>query len=363
MSDEKKTVGKRQAASSAERKCKNAATIAGVLLIVLILLGALGFGGYTAYNVLMGSKIFPGVRMGDCDLSGMDRAQARAALESAYGGSGIDAAIDIQAGDQLFTLSARECGLEYDIPASIDQAYAYGRQGGFIYRARQYWSTRNNPQQMELVTVLDRNVLQTRVDEIAAAIEQPMAPSSWSYADGVITMDKGQTGYSLDKEHLYAALDNKLHTADFAAMEAVRGVQDALGGAGAAVPVAAVRCDLVPEGDQRVDGLLGDTGLIAEVGGGVIRDTGLVDSFLHIHAEHDGIQDDLEHGHDDGGAFLIHFLGDALAEALSRAGHDGDLAAQTTFTGGTLMDIFLGNCLPLCHVYAHIFLSFFIFGS
>ena len=244
MSDEKKTVGKRQAASSAKRKRKNAAAIVGAGLIVVIVLGALGFGGYTAYNVLMADEIFPGVRMGDCDLSGMDRAQARTALEAVYGGSGIDAAIDIQAGDQSFTLSARECGLEYDIPASIDQAYAYGREGGFIYRARQYWSTRSAPQQMELVTVLDRNVLQTRVDEIAAAIEQPMAPSSWSYADGVVTLDKGQTGYSLDKEYLYEALDNKLRTADFTAMEAVRkeAHPQALS---AAVIAAAVNCDVV----------------------------------------------------------------------------------------------------------------------
>ena len=244
LSDEKKTVGKRQAASSAKRKRKNAAAIVGAGLIVVIVLGALGFGGYTAYNVLMADEIFPGVRMGDCDLSGMDRAQARTALEAVYGGSGIDAAIDIQAGDQSFTLSARECGLEYDIPASIDQAYAYGREGGFIYRARQYWSTRSAPQQMELVTVLDRNVLQTRVDEIAAAIEQPMAPSSWSYADGVVTLDKGQTGYSLDKEYLYEALDNKLRTADFTAMEAVRkeAHPQALS---AAVIAAAVNCDVV----------------------------------------------------------------------------------------------------------------------
>ncbi len=222
MSDEKKTVGKRQAASSAKRKRKNAATLVCAGLIALIVLGALGFCGYTAYSVLMGGDIFPGVRMGTVDLSGMDRAEARAALEAAYGDSAIDAAIDIQAGDQLFSLSAAECGLEYDIPASIDQAYAYGRQGGFIYRARQYWSTRRDPQQMELVTVLDRNVLQARVEEMAADIEQPMAPSDWSYADGVITLDKGQIGYSLDKEALYTALDNKLRTADFTPMEAVR---------------------------------------------------------------------------------------------------------------------------------------------
>lgn len=244
LSDEKKTVGKRQAASSAKRKRKNAATLVGAGLIVLIVLGALGFCGYTAYSVLMGGDIFPGVRMGECDLSGMDRAEARSALEKAYGDSAIDAVIDIQAGDQLFTLSADECGLVYDIPASIDQAYAYGRQGGFIYRARQYWSTRRNPQQMELVTVLDRNVLQARVDEVAAAVEQPMAPSSYSYADGVISLDKGQTGYSLDKEHLYAALDNKLRTADFTPMEAVRkeAHPQALN---AAVIAAAVNCDVV----------------------------------------------------------------------------------------------------------------------
>ena len=244
MSDEKKPVGKRQAASSAKRKRKNAAAILGAGLIVLIVLGALGFCGYTAYRVLMGGDIFPGVRMGECDLSGMDRAEARSVLEKAYGSTVIDAVIDIQAGDQLFTLSADECGLEYDIPASIDQAYAYGRQGGFIYRARQYWSTRQNPQQMELVTVLDRNVLQARVDEVAAAVERPMAPSSYSYADGVISLDKGQTGYSLDKEHLYTALDNKLRTADFTPMEAVRkeAHPQALN---AAIIAAAVNCDVV----------------------------------------------------------------------------------------------------------------------
>ena len=244
LSDEKKPVGKRQAASSAKRKRKNAAAILGAGLIVLIVLGALGFCGYTAYRVLMGGDIFPGVRMGECDLSGMDRAEARSVLEKAYGSTVIDAVIDIQAGDQLFTLSADECGLEYDIPASIDQAYAYGRQGGFIYRARQYWSTRQNPQQMELVTVLDRNVLQARVDEVAAAVERPMAPSSYSYADGVISLDKGQTGYSLDKEHLYTALDNKLRTADFTPMEAVRkeAHPQALN---AAIIAAAVNCDVV----------------------------------------------------------------------------------------------------------------------
>ena len=222
MSEQKKTAGKRQAASSSKRKRKNAASIVGAALIVLIVLGAVGFCGSTVYGVLMSGDIFPGVRMGSADLSGLDRGEARAALEEAYGASAIDAVIDIQVADQLFTLSAAESGLSYDIAASVEQAYAYGREGGFLYRARQFWSTRVHPQQMELVTTLDRNVLDQRVDEIAAAVEQPMAPSSYSYDNGVVTLDKGQVGYSLDKEHLYDALDSKLRTADFTPVEAVR---------------------------------------------------------------------------------------------------------------------------------------------
>jgi len=222
LSEQKKTTGKRQAASSPKRKRKVAVSIIGILLIVLIVLGGLGFFGYTAYSVMMSGDIFPGVRMGQCDLSGMDRSQARAALDRIYGSADIDAVIDIQVGDQLFTLSAAEAGLSYDIPASIDRAYAFGREGDLLYRARLYWSTYRNPQQLELVTTLDRNVLSARVDEIADAVMRPMAPSSYSYSDGVITLDKGQVGYSLDKEHLYSALDSKLRTADFTAMEAIR---------------------------------------------------------------------------------------------------------------------------------------------
>lgn len=222
LSEQKKTAGKRQAASTPKRKRKNAAAIVGVLLVILLIVGALGFCGYTVYVLLMSNDIFPGVRLGQTDLSGLDRSEARTAMERAYGDSTIDSVIDIQVADQLFTLSADEAGLSYDIPASIDQAYAYGRQGTLIDRARLYWSGYRTPVQLELATTLDRTALDARVDEIAQAVEQPMAPSDYSYENGVVSLDKGQVGYSLDEEHLFNALDTKLRTADFTPVEAVR---------------------------------------------------------------------------------------------------------------------------------------------
>ena len=224
MSEEKKkggsrVAGKRQAPTSAKKKRQRGAAAGGILAVLVLVLAIVAFCGYTAYSVLMNGDIYQGVRMGECDLSGMDRAEARSALEEIYGGAQLDQVIDIQVGNQMFALTAQECGLAYDIPSSIDLAFAYGRQGSVIDRARQYWGTRFHPVQLELVTVLDSNVLSSRVEEIASAVEQPMAPSAHSYADGVITLDKGQTGYSLNKEALLEALDTKLRTADFTPAE------------------------------------------------------------------------------------------------------------------------------------------------
>lgn len=226
MSEQKKkggahVAGKRQAPPSSKTKKRRGAAAAGGILIAVLVLAIVGFCGYTAYSVLMNGDILSGVHMGDCDLSGKNRAEARALLEASYGGAQLEQVLDIQVGDRAFTLTAQECGLAYDIPSSIDLAFAYGRQGSLLEQARMFWSTRFHPVQLELVTVLDSSVLESRVEEIAAAVEQPMAPSSHSYADGVVTLDKGQTGYSLDREGLLDALDTKLRTADFSPAEGV----------------------------------------------------------------------------------------------------------------------------------------------
>ena len=65
-------------------------------------------------------------------------------------------------------------------------------------------------------------------------------------------------------------------------------------------------------------------------------------------------------GDDDGRALLVQLLGDALAEALGRAGDNADLSGQTAHPGGTVVDIPLGDLLILAHVDAHGFIRSFI---
>ena len=205
LSEQKKTTGKRQAAKSKKTRRKQGSAIGAVLLIFAIVVGVIAFCGYTAYQLTMGSDIYEGVRMGTVDLSGMSRQEARAALEEQYGGAVVGEVINIHAGGKDFSLSAEESG----------------RDGTMMERAKLYWGTRRNPVQLELETALDVGVLRNRVDEIALELEQPMAPSSYSYQDGQVYLDKGQTGYSLDREDLQAKLEHKLRTADFSGVEGV----------------------------------------------------------------------------------------------------------------------------------------------
>lgn len=192
-----------------KRKGLGALCAAGILLALVI-----GFCGFTAYQLYFNDTIRKGVFLGEADLSGKTVQEARAALEELYGG-GLDRQLTITAGGQTFTLTASDAGLSYDIAGSARAAYEYGRQGGLLQRAKDLWSARTGKVQLELATTLDEQVLKTQAELISAQVQQPLSPSSYSYADGVFTVDKGQAGYVLDGEDLCAQMENALRTAQF----------------------------------------------------------------------------------------------------------------------------------------------------
>ena len=178
------------------------------LLVLAVLL--VGFCCFTGYDLYLNEKIYPGVTMGQVALGGMDRGQARKALEEAYGDADIDQSIQITVEERSFTIPVRDAGLSYDIPQSVERAYAYGREGGFGARFTAVWRARLKKAHLALCTQLDESALEARVQDIAPQVAQPLSPSAYSYENGVLTLDKGQEGYSLDAEALVSALRDKL---------------------------------------------------------------------------------------------------------------------------------------------------------
>ena len=237
MSEEKKprggahVAGRRTAAPRAEKKAaaqeaaprprkKKSQTSKAPLIAVLAALAVvIGLGAYTVSGVL-GRDIRSGVHMGEVDLSGMNRSEANAALEEAYGSAFLNEQLEIRVGESGFTLTAADAGLSYDIPASVETAYAYGQQGRFSQRLKDFWKAKLGGVQLELTTSLNEDMLKKQIEGMREAVAQPLAQSSYSYDNGVLTLDKGQRGFALDDADLLSQMETALRTAVFEPIQA-----------------------------------------------------------------------------------------------------------------------------------------------
>ncbi len=105
------------------------AFLIGLALSLLVATAAL-----VAWDLSYESRILPGVQVGATDLSGLDRAQATAALAEAYSGYGE--------GQVLIHTIAGDVAVDYstfarraDVAALVDTALATGRDGSVVERA------------------------------------------------------------------------------------------------------------------------------------------------------------------------------------------------------------------------------------
>ena len=101
--------------------------IAGPILIVCAIVAVLA-----AFDYSMNSgQIYRGVSAGSVDLGGMTPAQAEAAIREEATGALQEVNFT---GPEEYTFSAEEMGIDYDIAATVEEAYGVGREGGVFAR-------------------------------------------------------------------------------------------------------------------------------------------------------------------------------------------------------------------------------------
>ena len=95
-----------------------------MFLMVLIALG-IGLGIYSSSKQ---NRIYDGVSVAGVDLGDMTRSQARAALEPVFAAY-LAQPITLTTGTETFTIDPRVAGIGFDLDATVEQAFAYGREG------------------------------------------------------------------------------------------------------------------------------------------------------------------------------------------------------------------------------------------
>lgn len=184
-----------------------------VILVCLLAAVLLAAGGLLGWMYLYGN-IYHGVSAGGIDLSGLSRSEALSALDAAFATMAPGQSLDITVGEYTRTLDLSGVGTRYDARQTSEAAYLYGRSGGFMRRFRAVWHALTGGAQIDLAIAVDQNLLNAEIQRLAAEFSSEMAEPAYTLKNDVLTLDRGQTGVSIDTGDFLAFVRGRILSGD-----------------------------------------------------------------------------------------------------------------------------------------------------
>ena len=168
------------------------------------------FAGFALVDILAGDGgIQRGVRIGDANVGGMGKEEARAAVES----NATDTFEEISFGEgpDAVSMNAGELGVKVNAAAAVEEAYALGRTGGPLARISDTIGSYFGGTQIDLTTSYDKEAAGAAIDGIAEEFNREPKDATFSVAeDGKVVVEEAQNGRALDKEATLANLEGAL---------------------------------------------------------------------------------------------------------------------------------------------------------
>jgi vancomycin resistance protein YoaR len=166
-------------------------SIAGPILIACAVLAVL----VAADQFLNAGKIYRGVEVGDVALGGSTPAEAKQIVQEQATG----AVKEIQlSGPEAFTRTSKEMGVKFNVDATVDEAYAVGREGNLLerlgQRARALVTGVTVPADVDYRPGKARN----EVEEIASQVNHEPKEASVRIVGSQVEVGDSAEGYALD---------------------------------------------------------------------------------------------------------------------------------------------------------------------
>jgi len=179
----------------------------GGLLIFALALGLISLG----YRLVFWGRVLPGVHVAGINLGGLSRAQAQARLEEQftypYGG-----AVVFRDGPNSWTYSPAQLGWKLNAAASLERAYAYGREGGFLSALANAVGAAYRGAESTAVVEFDQAIAQNALQPLADQINRPSREAQLDFQNGSVSAVPGQSGRELNLEATLTLLSAQLQT-------------------------------------------------------------------------------------------------------------------------------------------------------
>jgi len=174
-------------------------------------LGALALVGALVgmYELSMADSVYPGVRLGGVDVSGLSRAAALTRLRAA-GDLAATTYITLRAAGatgRAWDVTPARLGFALDVPASVDTAYRLGRVGDPLQRLRAQGRLLLGGRALALTGTYDARALTAYLHRVAATLNRPARSAALSLTPAGPRLDAAaRDGLSLDVARATAVL-------------------------------------------------------------------------------------------------------------------------------------------------------------
>lgn len=150
----------------------------------------------TSYQQQHTDKIYTGVTVWGRDLSQLTQAEAQVVLTQAFPYATANAIILTDPGTgQRWALSPAELGIQFDVAQTVAAAYAIGREDNNLQSQLQAWYYGVD---IPPVLLFDEAKVDEKLNEVAAAINQPASDASLLYSGNEVDYTPAQFGRILD---------------------------------------------------------------------------------------------------------------------------------------------------------------------
>lgn len=177
-------------------------------------LAALLFGMACAVTVNAqesGTVISDGVFIGDQDVSGMTAEEVTAYVDKEIERLGTST-ITLEMGDNYLSRSWQELSLKWENTDLIQEISELGTTGNIIRRYKEQKDLQNQNIHYEIEYSLDDAATQAFVDDCAAFNSEPVEGTAYMGDDGMLHVEGGTDGLTLDREATLADLQEYLST-------------------------------------------------------------------------------------------------------------------------------------------------------
>ena len=182
------------------RKRRGRHRIAGPLLVVCALAAFLVAADFW----VNAGKVYRDVEVGGAEVGGMAPEKARALIEA----EAADAVGEVRlTGPESVTLSAEALGIRLDAEATLDRAYAFGREGGILTRLGDRLDAFFGSASVAPVIRYDEGVARAEVERLAQRLDAAPREGTVSVEGDRVQVGPSAKGYRTDVEATLADVE------------------------------------------------------------------------------------------------------------------------------------------------------------